>query len=109
MSLVLRIKRQITTYFLSMEPSDTVLELKKKILDLIPGIYFALKIGKKSSEIQLQISKLDKTYTTLEDDHKLEQMGILDDSVIFLTFLEDGKWETVNIPQYAPTEEPAVK
>ena len=57
----------------------------------------------------MQISKLDKTFIVLEDDHKLDQMGILDDSIVYLTFLEDGKWEAVNIPEYAPLEEEAPK
>ena len=57
----------------------------------------------------MQIQKLDKTFIVLEDDHKLDQMGILDDSVVYLTVSEDGKWETVNIPEYAPLEEEVPK
>jgi hypothetical protein len=93
--IVLRVKQGITTYFIQLESNDTILNLKKKLVDLITPL-------KSLKEIQLQIQKQqDKTFIVLEDDHKLDQMGILDDSIVYLTYLmSDGKFEAVNVPEY---------
>lgn len=64
-----------------------------------------LRIGKKLNEIQLQMAKPDKTFIVLEDDHRLDQMGLLDDSIVYLTFMVDGKWEAVNIQEYPAVQD----
>jgi hypothetical protein len=99
-TIVLRVKRNITTYFIMCESNDTILNLKKKLLDIITP-------SKNLKEIQLQIQKSsDKSFVVLEDDHKLDQMGILDDGIVYLVYLNnDGKFEVVNVPEYAQIQE----
>ena len=107
--MYVRVKRTTSTWFIDLGEHDSVLALKKKIAELLPG--------KTHKELQLQVpsSKQAGTYLPLEDDSKLDQVDISDDSVVYVVFwipsetnpTDAGKWEIVHVPEFAPLEDSA--
>ncbi|KAJ3103013.1 hypothetical protein HDU97_010451 [Phlyctochytrium planicorne] len=105
--MYIRVKRLKATYFITIEEADTVLALKSKVASTIGKGREALK--------DIRLSVLNKTgdaYNTLEDSGILEQLGIVDDSVVYLTLwmpgnpnAADGAWESVSVPEFEPLGE----
>ncbi|KAL3147744.1 hypothetical protein ABBQ32_002485 [Trebouxia sp. C0010 RCD-2024] len=89
MSMYVRVKRNKTTIFLHVEPTDTVLEVKQKLQELV----------QQGPETQrLYLGK-----TMLEDAKQLAELKVENDDVLALTYqLSDGSWEDVNIAEYVP-------
>ena len=113
--MYIRIKRNKTTWFLEVTETEKVSNVKKQMSELLSG--------KSHSDLQFQISgKQTGTFVPLEDDNKLDQLGIVEDSILYLclwipntskifyNFIyifvlanpSDGKWETVDVPEFAP-------
>mmetsp|Transcript_19766 Transcript_19766/g.58651 ORF Transcript_19766/g.58651 Transcript_19766/m.58651 type:complete len:95 (+) Transcript_19766:91-375(+) len=91
MSMYVRVKRRKQTFFLHVEPTDTILELKSKLQDLV----------QQPPERQ----QLLKETTVLEDAKKLADLKVENDDVLAVTFMqEDGSWEDVEITPYDPME-----
>ncbi|KAJ3413286.1 hypothetical protein HDV05_008203 [Chytridiales sp. JEL 0842] len=107
MSMYLRVKRLKATYFLNVEPNDTVLAAKNKLIQMLGH-------SKEASDMRLQVAgKAPGAYVPLEDNNVLEQVGLVDDSAVFLSFWvpdgssEGGSWEPVSIPQFDPLHDEA--
>jgi hypothetical protein len=86
MSMYLRIKRLKATYFLTVEPNDTVLSAKNKLAQILGQ-------SKDVKDIRLQVAgKASGTYMPLEDTSILEQVGLVDDAEVYLSFwMPDGR------------------
>eukprot|EP00882_Tetradesmus_deserticola_P008288 GHRQ01008738.1.p1 GENE.GHRQ01008738.1~~GHRQ01008738.1.p1 ORF type:complete len:119 (+),score=50.12 GHRQ01008738.1:586-942(+) len=98
MSMYIRVKRQKTTVFLQVEPTDTVLEVKQKLqalLDKAPGKLQLLK----------EVREASGQYLPLDDAKKLADLKVENDDVVAMAYLkEDGSgYESVKI--YAPGAE----
>ncbi|CAD7701779.1 unnamed protein product [Ostreobium quekettii] len=86
-----RVKRQKTTYFLDVEPSLTVLEVKQKLQEHC----------EQAPECQQLMKKRNIGWVALEDAKRLEELDIEDESVIALCYVqEDGNFEDVDITPY---------
>ena len=106
--MYLRVKRHKTCWFVEANEQDTVALLKKHICEYL--------VGKTVKDIQLQIpGKTAGSFIALEDENKLDQLGILDDSVLYLSLMTEGffflvsyllanQWEPIEVPEYSPLE-----
>lgn len=87
MSMYVRVKRKKTTVFLHVEPTDTVLEVKQKLQELV--------------EQPPEKQQLFKVNTLLEDAKKLVDLRVENDDILALTFQqEDGTFEPIDITPY---------
>ncbi|KAJ3321994.1 hypothetical protein HDU76_013984 [Blyttiomyces sp. JEL0837] len=103
MSIYLRVKRAKATYFVSCEPTDTALSFKNKVVQMMGKPKDAAK------DFRLQVAgKTPNTFSPLEDSSILEQVGLSDDGVVYLTYWisdsspEGGSYEPVVIEEYEP-------
>mmetsp|Transcript_3097 Transcript_3097/g.6966 ORF Transcript_3097/g.6966 Transcript_3097/m.6966 type:complete len:111 (+) Transcript_3097:304-636(+) len=93
-SMYVRVKREKIAYFIQADPSDTILELKEKLQELI----------EKLPEDQ----RLLKDDTPLEDAKSLAEYRIENDDVLALTYkLPDGTFEAINIETLTSPDEDA--
>ncbi|KAJ3019095.1 UNVERIFIED_CONTAM: hypothetical protein HDU68_010827 [Siphonaria sp. JEL0065] len=84
--LTLRAKRLKQTFFVSAETSDSVFALKTKLAHMIGR--------KEAKDLRLQVLQTTgsdpkdskQTLATLEDQPLLEQLGLVDDSVLYFTY-----------------------
>lgn len=87
--MYVRVKRSKTTIFLHVEPTDTVLEVKQKLQELV------------QQAPDTQRLYLEKNM--LEDAKQLADLKVENDDVLALTYqLTDGSWEDINIVEYVP-------
>ncbi|KAJ3285570.1 hypothetical protein HK104_009433 [Borealophlyctis nickersoniae] len=124
-SIFLRVRRHKTTYFLETDPKDTVHSLKQKLYVVLNkerdlkdmrllvassagAAGTAAPTGKGTAGAQAQAQQ-QQPYGPLEDSGVIEQLGLENDSVVYLVFWvsgdpnpSDGKWEPVEIPEYEP-------
>eukprot|EP00798_Chlamydomonas_sp_ICE-L_P021947 gene21947-28993_t len=91
--MFVRVKRKKTTIFLHVEPTDTILEVKQKLQELVD----------QSPENQ----QLFKNGTLLEDAKKLSELKIENEDVLAATFMqEDGAFEEIEITPFEGGVEP---
>jgi len=91
-SMYVRVKREKITYFIQADPSDTILELKEKLQELIDQLP--------------EEQRLLKDDTPLEDAKSLAEYRIENDDVLALTYkLPDGNFEAINIETLKAEEE----
>mmetsp|Transcript_2449 Transcript_2449/g.4107 ORF Transcript_2449/g.4107 Transcript_2449/m.4107 type:complete len:90 (+) Transcript_2449:197-466(+) len=84
MSMYVRVKRKKTTVFLHVEPTETILEVKQKLQELL--------------EQPPEKQQLFKNNVPLEDAKKLADLRVENDDVLALTFLQDdGTFEAIDI------------
>ena len=84
--MYVRVKRRRQTIFLSVEPSETVLECKEKIQSLL--------------DTPADMQRLYADGILLEDMRTLAELKIENDSVLALTYrTPDGGWEDILIEQ----------
>mmetsp|Transcript_12429 Transcript_12429/g.39363 ORF Transcript_12429/g.39363 Transcript_12429/m.39363 type:complete len:132 (-) Transcript_12429:86-481(-) len=104
MSMYVRVKRGKQTFFLLVEPSDTVLELKQKVQALT------------DKPVELQRLLIDNV--AMEDAKTLADMKVENDAIIALTYGievdgEEGEkllnWEPINIETLEGPEVMAVE
>jgi len=89
--MYVRVKRKKTTYFLHVEPTDTILEVKQKLQELID----------QAPESQ----QLFKGGHLLEDAKKLAELKVENDEVIGLALAQpDGSFEAVDITPFEGAE-----
>lgn len=89
--MYVRVKRKKTTVFLHVEPTDTVLEVKQKLQELV--------------EQPPEKQQLFKVNTLLEDAKKLVDLRVENDDILALTFQqEDGTFEPIDITPYEGVE-----
>ena len=82
----IRIKRSKTTYFAStVLPTDSVKTLKEHTASIFK---------KQPNEIKLLLKTNTNDYITLDDTGILEQIGIVNDSVVYLVFWIKNEGET---------------
>ncbi|KAG2483485.1 hypothetical protein HYH03_017667 [Edaphochlamys debaryana] len=87
MSMYVRVKRLKTTYFLHVEPTDTVLEVKQKLQELV--------------DQPPESQQLWKGQAVLEDARKLMDLKVENDDVLALCYLQpDGTFEAINISTF---------
>ncbi|KXZ49506.1 hypothetical protein GPECTOR_21g732 [Gonium pectorale] len=87
MSMYVRVKRLKTTYFLHVEPTDTVLEVKQKLQELV--------------DQPPESQQLHKGQTVLDDAKKLIDLKVENDDVLALCYLQpDGSFEPINISAF---------
>ncbi|KAJ3186940.1 hypothetical protein HDU85_006977 [Gaertneriomyces sp. JEL0708] len=104
-AIYLRLKRHKTTWFVEAKPTDTVQTLKNHLLPQLPS--------QSTTTIQIQIPTTSKTasdvpqYAPLDDSAVLEQIGIVDDSVLYVVFNEGDGWEPVEVPEFEPLDDDA--
>ncbi|KAJ9506499.1 ubiquitin-related domain-containing protein [Haematococcus lacustris] len=86
MSMYVRVKRKKQTIFLHVEPTDTVLEVKQKLQELV--------------DQPPENQQLLKGTMLLEDAKKIAEMKVENDDILALTLMQpDGTFEAVNIAQ----------
>lgn len=84
MSIYIRVKRKKTTVFVHVEPTDTVLEVKQKLQQLI--------------DQPADQQRLFKDSVVLDESKRLVDLKVENDDVVALAYLqEDGTWEAVDI------------
>lgn len=94
--MYVRVKRHKTTIFLSVEPTETILECKEKIQSLL--------------DISADTMRLYMDNNVLDDMRTLAELKVENDCVIGLSVKSpDGSWEEVLIetPFTEPKEAPA--
>lgn len=92
MSMYIRVKRKKQTFFVHVEPTDSILEVKQKLQELT----------EQPPENQQLWSKGG---VQLEDAKKLADLKIENDDIIALCFAqEDGQFEPVDITPYEPSD-----
>lgn len=85
--MYIRAKRKKTTLFLHVDPTDTILEVKQRIQELL----------QQTPDKQ----RLFKGAMQLEDSKKLAEMQIGNDDILAMTFCQaDGSWEEVDIASF---------
>ena len=85
--MYVRVKRQKTTLFLHVEPSDTVLQVKSKIQDLI--------------QEPPANQRLFKDSAALEDGRSLAELRVETDDVLVLGLKQSsGEWEAPEVVAY---------
>lgn len=85
--MYIRVKRRKQTFFLHVEPTDTILEVKQKLQELL----------EQSPEKQ----QLHKGSVLLEDAKKLADLKVENDDVLSVTFMQDdGTFEAIDITPY---------
>lgn len=89
MSLVLRVKRKKLTVFVTAEPSDTVLEVKHKLHEMLG----------QAPEATPDAQRLYHDSELLEDSNTLADLKLDNDSVLGLAYRQQGSgdWEPVDI------------
>eukprot|EP00899_Mesostigma_viride_P006060 jgi/Mesvir1/15455/Mv11436-RA.1 len=92
MSMYIRVKRKRSTYFLHVEPSETILEVKEKIQGL--------------TDKSVDCQRLFLDTTNLDDARSLADLKIENDAVIALTFKENGEWEAIDVEVLENQDEP---
>lgn len=89
--MFVRVKRKRTTIFLHVEPTDTILEVKQKLQELVD----------QSPESQ----QLFKNGTLMEDAKKLSDLKVENEDVLAVTFIqEDGTFEPIDITPFEGPE-----
>ncbi|KAI9090962.1 hypothetical protein DFS34DRAFT_636220 [Phlyctochytrium arcticum] len=107
-SIYIRIKRHKTTYFVETTPQSTIANLKTHLHTLIHR-------EREPKDLRLQTQgKAAGQYSPLDDTAVLEQVGVGEDAVLYLTYWipgqpnpADGKWEPVEVPEFEPLNEEA--
>ncbi|KAI8841296.1 hypothetical protein BC829DRAFT_420611 [Chytridium lagenaria] len=102
--MYIRAKRLKSTYFVTCEPTETVQSFKIRLAGMLGRGKDYIK------EMRLSVpNKTGDGYNTLEDTGILEQLGVVDDAVVYLTLwmqgnpnAADGTWESVNVPEFEP-------
>uniref|UniRef100_A0A7R9TXC8 Ubiquitin-like domain-containing protein n=1 Tax=Prasinoderma coloniale TaxID=156133 RepID=A0A7R9TXC8_9VIRI len=92
MATHIRVKREKTTYFLSTEAAETVLELKEK-LQVLCGV----SVDKQRLQLE--------NGSVLEDASTVGDLKLETDCIVALTYAKGDEWESVNIETLAPAEE----
>ncbi|ONH98767.1 hypothetical protein PRUPE_7G265800 [Prunus persica] len=86
MAMYIRVKRSKTTYFIQCEPTETSLDIKQKLHDLI------------DQPVSDQRLILVSTGEVLEDSKSLADQKVENDAVVALTLRkDDNEFEEVNI------------
>ncbi|XP_021899308.1 uncharacterized protein LOC110815701 isoform X1 [Carica papaya] len=86
MAMYIRVKRSKTTYFIQCDPTETILDIKQKLLNLI------------DQPVNNQRLILLGTGETLEDSKTLADQKVENDAVVALTLRkDDNEFEDVNI------------
>ncbi|XP_021899318.1 uncharacterized protein LOC110815701 isoform X2 [Carica papaya] len=84
--MYIRVKRSKTTYFIQCDPTETILDIKQKLLNLI------------DQPVNNQRLILLGTGETLEDSKTLADQKVENDAVVALTLRkDDNEFEDVNI------------
>ncbi|KAJ3154181.1 hypothetical protein HDU86_004725 [Geranomyces michiganensis] len=97
--MYVRIKHHKRTYFIECASTSTVGSLKPKLL---------AQAGT-TADVKLHIAgKTPGTYNSLEDAAVLEQVGIVDEQVLYAAFwvagegTATGSWEAIAVPEFEP-------
>ncbi|BFG40344.1 hypothetical protein CerSpe_266180 [Prunus speciosa] len=86
MAMYIRVKRSKTTYFIQCEPTETSLDIKQKLHDLI------------DQPVSDQRLILVSTGEVLEDSKSLADQKVENDAVVALTLRkDDNEFEEINI------------
>ncbi len=91
-----RLKRQKETHYVTINPSDSVLALKKK---------YATPLGLTPKNVRVMLANK----TVLEDAQILEQIGVVNDQVLFVVHSlpnDDAKFEDVAVVNPPPLDAP---
>jgi hypothetical protein len=75
---MIRVKRQRTTMFIQVSLSDSIGKVKNQISNIL----FKEKLPK---DIRLHVQQKGG-YNVLEDNAILEQVGVVDDGILYMTF-----------------------
>ncbi|CAA0812606.1 Ubiquitin-like superfamily protein [Striga hermonthica] len=84
-AMYIRVKRLKTTYFLQCVPSETILQIKEKLQELI------------DEPVNNQRLILMPDKETLDDSKSLADQKVENDAVVALTLRKDDEFEEVNI------------
>lgn len=85
--MLLLCKRQKTTYFVEASAQETVQQLKTKLSKILNG-------EKEPKDIRLQVQgKQAGTYSALDDSAALEQLGLAENAVLYLSYWIPGDRE----------------
>ncbi|KAJ3165259.1 hypothetical protein HDU88_004344 [Geranomyces variabilis] len=95
--MYVRIKHHKRTYFVECVSTSTVGSLKPKLL---------AQAGT-TADVKLHIAgKTPGTYSSLEDAAVLEQVGIVDEQILYAAFWVTGEatgsWEAIAVPEFEP-------
>lgn len=88
MTLVLRVKRKKLTVFVQAEPTDTVLEVKHKLHDMLS----------QAPEAAPELQRLYRDSDMLEDSKTLADLKLDADSVLAMACRQEGgEWEAPDV------------
>ncbi|KAI8818898.1 uncharacterized protein EV422DRAFT_535840 [Fimicolochytrium jonesii] len=126
-TMYLRVKRQKTIYFLECTPQDSIGSLKTKLAhgplnrekDPKDLKFFVATAPRAEAAPAKGTAKADAKgdpaptpgYAGLEDAALLEQLGLVDDSVVYLAYWVPGEgsgtgaWEPVQVPEFESLHE----
>lgn len=88
-TMYVRVKRQKATYFIHVDPSDTIGNLKMELA----------KLTQQPADKQ-RVYLLGDGEKLLEDSAKLADAGVENDQELGLTFQRDGTWEELDIAKF---------
>ena len=97
--MYVRVKRSKTTIFLHVEPTDTVLEVKQKLQELVQQVLlyrlacgtFRLSVLEEFWSVQApETQRLYLGKSTLEDARQLAELKVENDDVLALTYQQSG-------------------
>ncbi|KAI8805836.1 hypothetical protein BJ742DRAFT_741054 [Cladochytrium replicatum] len=113
-TIYLRVKRKKTTYFIEIAPTDTVLSLKNRLATVLSptdpkDMRLLVPTKTQSQQPNSQQQNSQQQYSSLEDSGVLEQLGIVDDQIVYVVLwvsnesnAAEGSWEAVDVPEFEP-------
>ncbi|KAI8898646.1 hypothetical protein BC833DRAFT_620140 [Globomyces pollinis-pini] len=94
----IRVKHQKTTLFVTAKPNESIYKVKVHLSQLLAK-------QKEPKQIRLLLPSKTSGYTTLENNSTLEQLGLVNDSVVYMVYQDetaDGGFEAVAVPEFDP-------
>ncbi|KAI8903566.1 hypothetical protein EDD86DRAFT_250279 [Gorgonomyces haynaldii] len=94
----IRVKRQRTVYFVEAKITDSVFKVKQTLSHI-------LFKDKSPKDIRLHIlGKTPGSFSTLEDNQTLEQVGVQEEGLIYMNQPGEGQWEQVEQIEFEPLQ-----
>eukprot|EP00250_Pteridium_aquilinum_P003119 c1344_g1_i1 orf=83-385(+) len=89
MAMYIRVKRKKTTYFIHCDPSDTILQVKTKLLTLT------------DTPVRNQRLILMDSHHVLDDARTISQQQVENNAILALTLKKsNGEWEDIDIDRF---------
>ena len=90
MDITIRIKRHRQTYFINTPPNITIYKLKQLL--------------SKITHKEVKSSGFTFQKTMLENNVTIDQVGIMNDSIVHMVYAEENVYEPVQVPDFEPLQ-----